>query len=249
MDDLERVDPALVPADRHAATVVLDGHQAVGRDLHGDPGGIAGHRLVDRVVDDLPDEVMQAARVGRADVHARALADRLEALEDLDAVGVVVGPPPAALARTALRSTARALFRAVLRRGLGSTRGARRGGARDEAALTCGWNCRSRGSSGQAVVEAPKILIVVVLDHDPAALPARATDTLVPSALRRSSSTRSRSGSVRRSVLSARRALARGGAGRAPRPGGPTGRCRRLRRRGGAAARPAARRGPGRGLR
>ena len=52
--------------------------------------GVAGHRLVDRVVDDLPDEVVQAARVGRADVHARPAADRLEALEDLDARGGVV---------------------------------------------------------------------------------------------------------------------------------------------------------------
>ena len=44
---------------------------------------VAGHGLVDGVVDDLPDEVVEAARAGGADVHAGALADGLEALEDL----------------------------------------------------------------------------------------------------------------------------------------------------------------------
>ena len=60
---------------------------------HHDPVAVAGQRLVDRVVDDLPDQVVQAALTGRADVHARALADRLEALEDLDRGGVVRRPP------------------------------------------------------------------------------------------------------------------------------------------------------------
>ena len=50
---------------------------------------VTGQRLVDRVVDDLVDEVVQSARPGRADVHARALADRLEPLEDGDVLGVV----------------------------------------------------------------------------------------------------------------------------------------------------------------
>src|SRR5699024_5607432 len=44
----------------------------------------------DRVVHDLLDHVVQAALTGGADVHARALADRLEALEDGDVRGVVV---------------------------------------------------------------------------------------------------------------------------------------------------------------
>ena len=43
-----------------------------------------GHRLVDRVVDDFVDEVVEAARPGVADEHAGALADGLQALEDLD---------------------------------------------------------------------------------------------------------------------------------------------------------------------
>ena len=44
----------------------------------------AGHRLVDGVIDDLVDEVMQAALVGGPDVHTGAAADGLKALEDLD---------------------------------------------------------------------------------------------------------------------------------------------------------------------
>ena len=48
-----------------------------------------GHRLVDRVVDDLPDEVVQARRAGGTDVHARPFADRVEALEHLDVLGAV----------------------------------------------------------------------------------------------------------------------------------------------------------------
>src|SRR4051794_41948371 len=48
------------------------------------------HRLIDRVVDDLVDEVMEASNAGGADVHAGPLADRLEAFEDLDVLGVVV---------------------------------------------------------------------------------------------------------------------------------------------------------------
>ena len=52
---------------------------------------MAGHGLVDRVVDDFPDEVMQAALIGRADVHARPATNGLQALEDLDAGRRVVG--------------------------------------------------------------------------------------------------------------------------------------------------------------
>jgi hypothetical protein len=42
------------------------------------------HGLVDRVVDDFPHQVMQAGAADAADVHARALADGLEPLEDGD---------------------------------------------------------------------------------------------------------------------------------------------------------------------
>ena len=59
------------------------------RILHVDLGGVPGHRLVDRVVDDLPDEVVQTALTGGADVHARTFADGLQPLENGDGFGAV----------------------------------------------------------------------------------------------------------------------------------------------------------------
>ena len=50
---------------------------------------VAGHGLVDGVVDDLVDQVVQPADTGGADVHAGALADGFEPLEDRDRTGVV----------------------------------------------------------------------------------------------------------------------------------------------------------------
>ena len=73
----------------NAATVVNDGDGVVFMDGDVDGCAVTGKRFVDRVVDDLVHQVMQTARAGRADVHARTLADRLQALEDLD-VGTVV---------------------------------------------------------------------------------------------------------------------------------------------------------------
>ncbi len=72
-----------------AAPVVLDPDRAVLHERDVDGVGVPGERLVDRVVDDLPHEVVQAALAGGADVHAGPLAHRLEALEDGDGGGVV----------------------------------------------------------------------------------------------------------------------------------------------------------------
>ncbi len=79
-----------VRVDRDAAAVVADGDGEVVVQLHLDPGGVAGHGLVHRVVEDLGDEVMERAFVGAADIHAGALADRLQPFEHLDGGGVVV---------------------------------------------------------------------------------------------------------------------------------------------------------------
>ena len=70
--------------DRNAATVVDDRNGVVDMDGDIDARGIAGQRLVDRVVDDLIDQVMQTHFAGRADVHGGAQADRSEAFEDRD---------------------------------------------------------------------------------------------------------------------------------------------------------------------
>ncbi len=53
----------------------------------------AGQRLVDRVVDDLEDQVMQTADGGVADIHAWTPADAFQAFEDLNVPSfVLIGP-------------------------------------------------------------------------------------------------------------------------------------------------------------
>ena len=72
---------ALVIHGNAAAVVAhLGGPVAVQDDL--DLGAVSGERLVHRVVEDLPEAVLQAPAVGRADVHAWPLADGLQAFED-----------------------------------------------------------------------------------------------------------------------------------------------------------------------
>jgi hypothetical protein len=90
-DHLEGAFAGPVAVDRDATAVVDDLERAVIVNDHVDAGGLIGHRLVDAVVDDLPDEVVQPAAIGRADVHARAQPHCLEALEDLDVLGGVAG--------------------------------------------------------------------------------------------------------------------------------------------------------------
>ena len=92
-DDFER---ALlrrrVLVDRNAAAVVGDGDRAavlVERD--DDVRGEAVHRLVDGVVEHLPDEMVQPGGADAADVHAGPLADRLEPFENGDVFRGVVG--------------------------------------------------------------------------------------------------------------------------------------------------------------
>ena len=90
-DHLERrdlLDGVLLHGD--AAAVVVDRDRVVRVDGHLDLGAEAGHGLVDGVVHDLPHQVVQAGGGRRADVHARALPDRLETLEDLDGLPAVV---------------------------------------------------------------------------------------------------------------------------------------------------------------
>src|SRR6266540_2857259 len=71
--------------DRYATTVVDHFDLAVGVQDHIDPRGLVGHRLVDAVVDHLPDQLMETSSIGGADVHARPLAYGLKALKHLDA--------------------------------------------------------------------------------------------------------------------------------------------------------------------
>ncbi|GAA3215789.1 hypothetical protein GCM10020256_17590 [Streptomyces thermocoprophilus] len=94
-DDLDAGQAGLgLDVDRDAPAVVpdLDGAVVVEDDL--DVVAVAAEGLVDGVVDDLPEAVRQAAAVGRADVHARALAYGLEPFEDEQVPRGVVGTVP-----------------------------------------------------------------------------------------------------------------------------------------------------------
>jgi hypothetical protein len=85
-DDLQRALLRLrVLVHRNPAPVV--GHcerGAVGVQRDSNGGGVPVHRLVDGVVERLPDEMMQAGDADAADVHARPLADGLQPFEDGD---------------------------------------------------------------------------------------------------------------------------------------------------------------------
>ena len=84
-DDRERGQALLRDhVDRDARAGVANGHRVVRMDRDVDEVVAAGERLVDRVVDHLVDEVVEAARARRADVHPGPQPDRLEALEDGD---------------------------------------------------------------------------------------------------------------------------------------------------------------------
>ena len=64
-----------VHRDRDAAAVVGDRDRVVTVDHDLDVVAVAGERLVDRVVDDLVDQVVQPTHAHVADVHGRPLAD------------------------------------------------------------------------------------------------------------------------------------------------------------------------------
>ncbi len=92
-DHLERARLRLrMLVHRNAAAIVLDRDRRpvlVERDR--DVRGVAVHRLVDGVVENLPDEMVQARRAHAADVHARPAPDGLEALEDGDVFRGIAG--------------------------------------------------------------------------------------------------------------------------------------------------------------
>src|SRR5690606_38547227 len=74
----------------NAPAVVADGDAVVG--VYGDDDVVAvpGQGFVDGIVHHLEYHVMKAGAIGGvADVHARTLADRFEALEHLDGIGAV----------------------------------------------------------------------------------------------------------------------------------------------------------------
>ena len=94
-------------ADGDAAAVVLDGDRTVEVNHRVDAIAEAGQRLVDGVVDDLVDHVVETRPVvGVSDVHPGALANGVQAFEDLDALFVVLARRSAAQAASSLRQWA-----------------------------------------------------------------------------------------------------------------------------------------------
>ena len=76
---------ALVDVDGNAAAIVAHGDRPVGIEDDLDRGRVTRKRFVDGVVDDFVHHVVQAAAiVGVADIHARPLADGIEALQNPD---------------------------------------------------------------------------------------------------------------------------------------------------------------------
>ena len=77
--------------DGDAASVVADGYPAVGLEPDLNAVALSRHRFIDGVIDDFIDEVMEPARIGRADVHPGVAPDSLDPLQDLNVGGRVAG--------------------------------------------------------------------------------------------------------------------------------------------------------------
>ena len=75
--------------DRDATTVVTHSAASVVQQFDLDGVAVARQGLVDGVVDDLVDQVVQAALTGGPDVHAGTLANRLESFQHGDLPGIV----------------------------------------------------------------------------------------------------------------------------------------------------------------
>ena len=75
---------------RDAAAVIRDLNDVVFQDLDLDVVAVAGQCFIDGVVHDLVDQMMQAALAGGTDIHARALAHRLQTLQNLDLAGIIL---------------------------------------------------------------------------------------------------------------------------------------------------------------
>jgi hypothetical protein len=84
-DDLEGgfVGKTRMRIDRDTPAVVADCDPVLNRKLDFDTGSMPGDGLVHGVVENLGDEVMQAALIGSADIHAGAAANRFQPFEYL----------------------------------------------------------------------------------------------------------------------------------------------------------------------
>ena len=89
-DHALRRDTLLVHADRNPSSVIADRAAAISVQRHIDSGAVPGQVLIDRVVDNLIDQMIQSAAGSTADIHARSSPDRLQSFDDLYGTCVVI---------------------------------------------------------------------------------------------------------------------------------------------------------------
>ena len=75
---------------RNAAAVIGNATASICENRDLDDGAVSGHGFVDSIVDDLIDQMMQARRSRRPDVHTRSLTYRFEPFENLNGVRIVI---------------------------------------------------------------------------------------------------------------------------------------------------------------
>jgi hypothetical protein len=76
--------------DRDSSSLVAHLHASIGVNFDRDVGSVAPDRLIDRVVNKLPQAVHEPARVGRPDVHTRALTNCFEPFQNSQMPGGVI---------------------------------------------------------------------------------------------------------------------------------------------------------------
>ncbi len=83
VDDLDTGQTRLgLDVNGDTATIVRNGNRRVRVQYDRDLVAVSSQRLINGVVDDLPQAVHEAPRVRGADVHSRSLTDRLKPLKD-----------------------------------------------------------------------------------------------------------------------------------------------------------------------
>ena len=78
-----------VDIDRDTTSIIFDRDRSISMHIHEDMLRMSCHRLIDRVIDDLPDEMVETLFIGLTDIHSWSFSDGLESFEDLDLTGVV----------------------------------------------------------------------------------------------------------------------------------------------------------------
>jgi hypothetical protein len=76
--------------DRNSSSLVTHLHASIGVNHDGDVRSVAADRLIDRVVNKLPQAMHEPARVSGPDVHSWALTYRLEAFQNSQMSGGVI---------------------------------------------------------------------------------------------------------------------------------------------------------------